>query len=234
MQVNINEFTHTITSTFEARRIISLLYFGSNAFKVNNHKFSDYDFLLLLDKYKKSDLLKLRKILTRNMYKKVDINLNLIYLADLVKRGPRNFQIRSLRPDFYKYLENSIVLIGKNYFKENPIYFSKREMSEYIDFKIQEYYGRCDKLLLQGKSTCELKRKIKKYTKEMLRMLLIRECKLSISEINTKTYKQLYLIAINSKYITRSTALLIKSRRIGDIEKAMRALYVKYLELFDN
>ena len=221
-----------IKITFTEKGIISFLYFGSNAFDINNHKFSDYDFLLLLDKYSNSDLPDLRKILSLKIFKNLDINLNIVYKSDLEKRGFHNFQLRSLRPDFYKYLECAIPLIGNNYFEENVLQISKSKLVEYADFKIQEYYGRCDKLFLSEKTTDGLKRKIRKYTNEMLRMLLVRESLISLKEIQSKTYDELYKLAIDSKYIDKNTHQLIKSNNLSNIEKARRTIYMVHLRLY--
>lgn len=54
-----------INKTF-GKRALCLIFYGSRAFNINVHKDSDYDFVLVLDKYKQSDLKLLNQILKKN------------------------------------------------------------------------------------------------------------------------------------------------------------------------
>ena len=132
----VNILVDKISSTFGINRIVCFLYFGSNAFKLNVNNRSDYDFLLLLDKYNKNDLSKLRRIVSTKMFGKTDLNLNILYQRDILKRGLNDFQLRSLRPDFYSYLETTICLIGNNFFERYPLIISNKKLCVYVDFKI--------------------------------------------------------------------------------------------------
>ena len=110
---------------------------------------SDYDFMLVLDKYVSTDIEKLRKIVRSKEFLDEDLNLNFLYLTDIKFRGKANFQIRSLSLPFYIYLAGAKLLEGRNIFNEDPIRLRKDSLAKMEGFKIQEYYGRCDKLYFQ-------------------------------------------------------------------------------------
>lgn len=220
-----------ILKGFPKSRIVSFLYFGSRAFGIGVCRKSDYDFLLLVNDYSQGDSFKLRKITNLRAFKKINLNINLIYLSDLKIRGIENFQIRSLRPDFYRYLEGAKTLIGQNYFSENPIKISVGQLKEYLDFKIQEYYGRCDKLFMDKVSINDLTYGIKKYTKEVVRMFLIREGKILIGDIKTMEYEEIYNIALLNRYLTKREIYYLKSNKLIDIEKVRRKIYRKFLNI---
>ena len=77
-----DKFSREILKAFSTKRIASLLYFGTRAFGLNVNDSSDYDFMLVLDKYAAADNSKLRQILKRKPFENLDINLNLLYLSE--------------------------------------------------------------------------------------------------------------------------------------------------------
>ncbi len=232
MDKTIRIIKEKITKAFGEKRIISLLFFGTRAFEININKFSDYDLVLMLDDYKNRDLFKLKMILDSPPLKEKDINLSLVYKSDVEVRGINNFQLRTLKLDIYKYLSGARVLIGNNYFKENPVTMTSVDLKEYANFKIQEFYGRCDKLYMECIPLLELTNKIKKYTREMLRSILISEGKLSFLGIKNIKYKNMYKMAISEKYINSKDANNLTSDNLNLIEVTRRNIYLKYLDLF--
>jgi len=233
-------FTNKVSEAFGVKRIVSLLYFGSRAFNIDVCTDSDYDFILVLDKYKDSDIFKLRKIAQSKTFGSSDLNINLMYLKDIKVRGKENFQIRSLQASFYSYLENARTLIGRNIFKENLLKLPPKEIQREMDFKIQEHNGRCDKITLQSKSSIKLCNQLQKYTRDILRWVLIREHIMTINDIVKTPFKEMFKLIILNKYLPESLEsdlplLLnkkISSKEIKGVNRIRRTIYEKYLELF--
>lgn len=229
-----------ISKTFSAKRIVSLLYFGTRAFDLNTSENSDYDFMLILDKYVAIDNPNLRRILKRKPFKSLDMNLNLLYLSDIKTRGKMNFQLRSLSLTFYEYLESAELLLGKNIFKSSLIKLSRRDIVKNQDLKIQEYYGRCDKLYFQGGSDNALYSHLLKYTKDIVWLLLIREGIIKISELTTRPYEEMLKLAVANRLMTLRSATDLRKllrqkfskRNLLGLEKIRRILYEKYLALY--
>jgi hypothetical protein len=222
---------------FGFNRIISFLYFGSRAFEINVVNNSDYDFFLILDKYLKSDILKIRDILMDKQFCDLDINLNIGYFNDIQYRGINNFQIRSLFKDFYVYLQDAKVLIGNNIFRENPLQITEDQISKITSFKIQEFNGRCDKLFTQKLTDHELISRLQHNTKAMFRYLLLNFGAVKIRDINKLNYTQLFCIAIRNKILTEDLKPLCKILlddnfsicKLKKIEKVRRIIYERYL-----
>lgn len=229
-----------ISRIFSQKRIISFLYFGTRAFDLNTNENSDHDFILVLDKYAPEDTMKLRGIIKKRPFVDSDINLNLLYLSDLYARGRTNFQIRSLSLTFYKYLENAKPLIGKNIFEKSRIKLSQKNITRLEDFKIQEYYGRCDKLYFSKISDRDFYLHLRKYTKDIVWLLLIRQGVIEIVDLTKIPYTKMLELAISNNLISKSSSedlrILLKNdyRRsnLRKLEKVRRLLYIKYLSLF--
>lgn len=241
MTKNIEQlFRKQVINTFSTKRVVSLLYFGSRAFNINICVDSDYDFMLILDKYHYSDILKLRDISQSSAFESLDLNINIMYLRDIEARGKSNFQIRSVQSSLYKYLENAKVLMGKNIFKENPLKLSSKKVRDLMAFKIQEYYGRCDKITLQNRPSAKLYSHLQKYTREILRMVLIQEHIMSIDDIIDTPYTKVFELIILKKYLPQTLKkdlpLLLKDKinefDIKKINKIRRMAYDRYLKLF--
>lgn len=232
MDKTINFIEQKIRFAFGEKRIVSLLFFGTRAFKINVSKYSDYDLVLLLDDWRPGDSNTLRAIINTPFLWKTDINLSLLYQSDIETRGINNFQLRTLKLDIYKYLSLARVIIGNNYFKRHPVTISTVNLKEYANFKIQEFYGRCDKLYMENISTPELTNTIKKYSREMLRSIMISEGKLSFAKIKNLEYQKMYKAAVANKYISNNDAKNLESDNLNKIEATRRNIYLKYLDLF--
>jgi len=235
------KFKRLVLKTFGLKRITSLLYFGTRAF-VGANCDSDYDFMLILDKYNPTDIFKLRKVCQSTQFKDLDLNVNFLYLSDIKARGFRNFQLRSLRIDFYKYLENAIVLVGRNIFKKNSLKMSRRKLIDLMDFKIQEHYGRCDKMFLQNLKDEILYKNIKKYIKGIIRFILIREDVMTFSDITKYSFNDIFDLAADSKIFTPSTSAKFTSlskdysgkKSLEVLDSVRRSVYEAYLNLYSN
>jgi hypothetical protein len=237
-----NQISECVQNTFNKKRIIALLFFGSRAFGFDVHPKSDYDFLLVLDKYYPLDIFKLRKITTKKTNLEAEVTVNFLYLDDINKRGKMNFQLRSVLGDFYTYLGEAKTLLGNNIFKENPISFEEVQITKLLDFKIQEYYGRCDKLLLQNPANKVVYSQLQKYTREMIRGLLIRQKYIEIRDISKLSYVKMFQIAaehklFSSEIIENFQGLLdfkFSPLKLRKLEKVRRIVYEKYLDLYSS
>jgi hypothetical protein len=235
------KFTKLILKTFGSKRIISFLYFGTRAF-VGACNESDYDFMLILDKYNSSDIFTLRKICQSSQFKSLDLNVNFLYLSDIKVKRKENFQLRSLRLDFYKYLENAIVLIGKNIFSKVPVKLSRNKIRDLMDFKIQEHYGRCDKLFTQNLGDKSLYENIRKYVKGIIRFILIKENIMTFGDITKYTFEEIFDLAAKNKIFPTPTvakfSVLLKDysgrKSLENLDNLRRLVYEKYLNLYSK
>ncbi len=230
------ELKKQIQNEFQ-KRVVTLLFYGSQAFNLNVHKNSDYDFVVVLDKYQSEDTLKLNSIIKSKSLNKFNIEINLIYKKDIDSRGKENFQMRTSFATYYNYLENIPPLLGENMFAKNPLKISKEATQQCWYFKIQEYYGRCDKILVnQELNKCNLET-VCKYTKEMVRYLLLSQSIIDVKDITKLSYESIFEITLKKKFLQESslksaTNILKNNYTYKDIEYIRRAVYGKYLNLF--
>ena len=68
----------------------------------------------------------------------------------------------------------------------------------------------------------------------MLRMFLVREGKLTISQIKNTLYTDIYNQAVIHKIVSNNFQSLISSTKLEKIERARRIIYQKYLEKFNQ
>lgn len=224
---------------FNNSRIVSLLFFGTRAFNINRDN-SDYDFIIILDKYDKSDLSKIRSLCDINELKSIDLNLNLIYHEDIKTRKKENFQIRSLALGFYEYLSVAKVIYGKNIFYDDPLTLSPQDITNEYKFKLQEYYGRCDKLFVQKKSDKNLYDHLAKYTLDIIRFFIILKGIIKIKDMAKYSFEDILEVATNNKVfnqnlLNRLPSLLkpyVDKECILEIENIRRLVYEDYLSLF--
>lgn len=237
-----NKVKNVILKLFNKKRIISLLFFGTNAFKNNTNSDSDYDFILVLDRYNSNDMIKLRRGIISTKLNKLKLDINFIYLKDLNTRGKNNFQLRSLLPDFYQYLENAQILYGKNIFKINPVKLENTKIKKMIDFKIQEHYGRCDKIFTKGYSNEETYKSVAKYTRDMIRYILIRNNFIKIEDMTKLTFidylsivKKYKLFSISEiKHLSLLKNQYSKEKDLYLVDIIRRRVYDKYLQLYKS
>jgi len=237
-----DQIVSNIQRFFNEKRIISLLFFGTRAFNVNINPNSDYDFMLILDKYNASDIFQLRKITTKKTNLLAGVTINFLYLTDILKRGKINFQQRSVLADFYVYLRDAKILLGKNIFKDDPLFLEEQQLKKILDFKIQECYGRCDKILLQNSSDESVYPQIQKYTREMIRGLLIRQKYIEISDIPNLRYSEMFQVITKKKLFFKKTAdnfrLLLDYEyspiKFKKVDHIRRLIYEKYLKIFSS
>ena len=237
-----DKIKNIVISTFDKTRIKSLLYFGTSAFNITANNEYDFDFILILDKYHQNDLIKLRKAIIKNGLNKFNIDLNFLYLTDIKKRGIENFQIRSLRTDFCDYLKTSIVLYGTNIFKNKSFSLSKKQIRSMFDFKIQEHYGRCDKLFTKAYPNEQIYKNLTKYTRDFVKFLLIRQGMIKIVDMSKYSYQDFIKIANENKLFNMTTQKqlirLIKpfsgDKDVLEVDKIRRNIYLAYLDIYKN
>lgn len=230
------ELKQQIAKEFK-KRVITLLFYGSRAFNLNVHENSDYDFTLVLNKYEFEDTLKLNRIIKSKSLNTFNIEINLAYKKDIDTRGKEKFQMRTSLTTYYNYLENIPPLLGENIFAKNPLKISTEEAQECWYFKIQEYYGRCDKILVNQELNKSSLETVCKYTKEMVRASLLSQDIIGIGDITRLSYKDIFEIAIKEKCLQKNSLksiynILRNDYSYQDVEFIRRAIYKKYLNLF--
>ena len=137
-----------------------------------------------------------------------------------------NFQLRSLSLTFYKYLESARLLIGKNIFKRSPARLLRRNIAKDEDFKIQEYYGRCDKQYFQGGSD-KFSISLLKYKRILNGLFEPGRGLLFVTSPDNQTYEEMLKLAVADRLMTQRFATSLKTywaegiaERIGRIREA--------------
>lgn len=220
------------------KRVITLLFYDSRAFNLNVHENSEYDFILVLDRYRSEDTFKLNNIVRSKFLKNFKIEINLVYKKDMDTRGKENFQMRTSLSTYYNYLENISPLLGENIFAKDPLKISNEDVRNCWYFKIQEYYGRCDKILVNQELNRSNLETVCKYTKEMVRMLLLSQSIINVQDITKSNYDYLFQLAIKKNFLQKnlleSITNILKNRYTYiDVENIRRSIYEKYLKLLN-
>jgi len=229
-----------IVKSFGTKRIVSLLYYGTRAFELNTSGKSDYDFVLILDKYHETDTFILRRIVKKKMFDGIRFDLSLLYQSDLKKIGKSNFQVRALSLTYYKYLENAKVLLGENIFRKSPIRLDKHKQKKLMGYRIQEFYGRCDMLYVKSFANAELYVQLKKYVKDILWFLLCGVGVIELKDLTLIPFEDILCLAkknriLNSTGYLDFLGLLKKDYSLSSLRKLenlRRKIYEKYLSLY--
>jgi len=234
------EFKNAVLNIFKRSRIISLVYFGTRAFNINNNDESDYDFMLILDKYNASDSWKIRSLVNKDELKSLDLNLNFLYLDDISIRGSKNFQLRSVLLSLYEYLACAKILVGENIFIKDPLALSSSEIVDEFKFKIQEYYGRCDKLFAQKMSERDLYLRLTKYIRDITRFFFIMKGGMTIKDMANYSYSDMFDMALTkeifSPTLLKKLPVLLEpylgKESVLGVERVRRLVYEEYLSTY--
>jgi len=191
------------------KRIVCLLYYGSNAYKREVKKSSDYDFCLVLDQRLPNDLNKIKSI-TKKLFK---VEMTLHYLDELKKDGWNNFQSDN-HGVFYLYnFASAKSLIGDNIFLRKMHLVKSDEVIASLRRQIIEYFWRLDNCFFTLSDENLVKSDIiRKYSVRIVQDLLLICGDISFFEINEINYsKFFYKFVENKEYFQNDTkALLIK------------------------
>jgi len=235
----VAKFQNAVLGIFKHPRIVSLMYFGTRAFNINNDE-SDYDLMLILDKYNASDSWRIRSLVNQDEFKSLDLNLNFLYFDDISIRGSKNFQLRSVSSSLYEYLACARTLVGENIFIKDPLVLSSNEIVDAFKFKIQEYYGRCDKLFVQKMSERDLYLKLTKYIRDITRFFFIMKGGMTIKDMANYSCNDIFDMAITKKIFSptllKKLPVLLKpysgKDSILEVEKIRRLVYEEYLSAY--
>lgn len=147
--------------------------------------------------------------------------------------------MRSVLKTYYKYLEGIQPLLGNNIFKLDPVYMTLDQKKECYYFKLQEYYGRIDKLYLtQGINSHSLEIAAK-YTKDMLRHLVLSQNYLKEDCYTNLLILDVFSVAVQNNLLSESLFQRIKNiskgiYRYNEIESVKRTIYNTYLKLLNT
>jgi len=126
----ISEFTTRLDTVFK-KRVISLIFFGSQRYKRSKIG-SDYDLYLVLDKYNQEDVSNIRKIVNEI---KIHLDLTIQYF-DQMSLDPNDFQDGSMGCFALDYLSLGKCLLGTNIFisldDDYLLKFTKKYISRII------------------------------------------------------------------------------------------------------
>ena len=111
-----------------------------------------------------------------------------------------------------------------------------------MDFKIQEYYGRCDKLFLQNATEEAVYKQVRKYVKDMIRFILVREGILTLEDITKYTFEDIFKFADEKRMFPKAVTTqffgllknYVNKNSLENIEFVRRSVYQKYLRLFSR
>lgn len=231
------ELKKQISKEFSSR-VITLLFYGSRAFSLNTHQTSDYDFILVIDRYQSTDTSRLNYILNSDFFKNLPIEINLVYKEDMDIRGKENFQMRTSLATYYQYLETITPILGDNIFARNHLKLTLKERKKMHYFKIQEYYGRIDKILIENELTKQSMELAAKYCKDMARYFVLSQGYLNEPDIQHLTFAEIIKLAITKHLLPSSIFLFFQNilneeYNYYDIESARRIIYDSYLKLFE-
>lgn len=129
----ITEFTHRLDIVFK-KRVVSLIFFGSQRYKRSKIG-SDYDLYLVLDKYNKEDITKIREIVDNIS---IDLDLTIQYFNQM-SLDPNDFQDGTMGCFALDYLSLGECLLGTNIFIDYKKNVREVEYKKSLLRKINEY-----------------------------------------------------------------------------------------------
>lgn len=227
-------FCEEIRKTF-GKRVVSLLYYGSNAFASKQRsEFSDFDFCLVLDRRHPKDLLRIKRLTTKSN----GIDLTLHYLDDLEAIGWNRFQHGNHGTFFLLHLASAKTILGVNIFARKIPVLENADIKESLVRQIIEYFWRLDHWYFEGNDAKETVRKFRKYLIRVAQDLLVSQGDISFEEINhLDSDKFITDYIANKKYLSKSTKTGFNHLRsdkatIDDCIKLKISLYEDFRSLF--
>lgn len=229
------DFSFNCANAFGSKRIICLLFYGSNAFNRAERPNSDYDFYLLLDKYQSKD-----KRLLKALTKSVDFELDLTYqyLVDLETVRWENYQLGNHGLFYMLNFAQSITLLGTNVFQRKLVNLESMPIKKSIMFQIQEYFWRLDNWHLKEADPTRLRENYTKYINRIISDMLLLNGDICFSEINRHKYCDTAKLIKSAGYFSNETirlvhAVFIKHKNsLQSLLKLQRALYEDFLRQY--
>jgi len=220
-----------LTSFFNKKRIICLLKYGPDT-QIDGTFPKDFDFLLLLDKYKKNDYL----ILSRFKKLNLPVEIFLDYKDQILAKKIKNYQRGRHGSYFFKILSSANILIGRNFYKENESKLDKKKINQDLLFRIEEYFYRIQKSIINERNSN--KREIEKYLGRILTDIFLLKNKLQFSDMHKYHYTTILVHITNkTKILNSKTKRLIsqflskKELDLNILGEIINILYKNYLKI---
>lgn len=221
-----------IKENFRNNRIICLLAYGSSICYSPKMKPKDYDFLLLLDKYNKSDY----KILKR-ITNKYHIELFIDYWDYIKRKGFDSYQRGRHGSYFVPYLALAKCLIGENIYQQSVKIIPIKTIKKDLLYRIEEYFYRIQKLYIyKDKDASNV---TKKYISRICIDLLLYANEMSFEEIYTIHYeevihKKVMHSNIFDQNIKAQLSKLFLRMNTNLLLETIGSLYEVYLKCFED
>jgi len=196
---------------------------------------TDFDFLLLLDKYQSKDYLLL------SFFKKLNLPIEVFvdYKNQILLRGIKNYQRGRHGSYFFKILASADTLLGRNFYKENEGKLDKNKIKSDLLYRIEEYFYRIQKSIVNEEDPS--KGDIEKYLGRIVTDLLLVTGDIQFSDMHKYHYtKVMSDMLSHSNTMNRDIAELIAKFQsnskinIDLLGKLVGALYEQYLEISKN
>lgn len=210
-------------ATAFGKRIVCLLYYGSNAFpQKSRSKLSDYDFCLVLDRYKEKDISKLKEI-TKD-YNGIDLTLH--YVEDLDELGWNNFQHGNHGVFFLLHLASARTLLGVNVFSRKIPYINRQNVIDSLERQIIEYFWRLNHWYLSELDESKLAVRYKKYLIRIAQDILVAKGDISFSEINVINNRKLIedFVCSQSYFSTKTKKYFLELLKERPLKPPFRVL----------
>lgn len=200
-------FTDSILKSFEEARIVCLLFYGSSAYKNDNHTGnSDFDYCLLLKSRQPDDHILLRELCLAHP----SVDLTVHYLDILESQGWSKFRHGNHGVFFLFHLASSKTVIGTNVFARKVVHLDSRAVKESLEAQIVEYFWRLDNWFFNIDSK-ELIIKFRKYLTRVAQDILAMKGDISYFEINGFNKSKFHEVYIVDKpYFSKRTKQLFE------------------------
>ena len=232
----LESFKGDLLGLYGEKRIVSLLFYGSQAFNRSQSRYSDYDFYLLLDSPKANDAL-----VGRDFVQRLDsIDITIQYLDLIEARGWKNFQFGNHGIFFLLHLASAITLHGTNIFQRKLTIIEPSKIRQSLFAQIEEYFWRLNHWFLTIKDEEWLLSQYKKYIIRIIEDILLLFGDISFAEINTLTYQEIIcsFLATKGYFSSETKKLAINSyasnTELLQLNKLLHLLNYDYLKIYNN
>lgn len=220
-----------VRTVFGGDRIICLLRYGPKT-KSDGLPPSDFDYLILLNKYQNDDYLLASQFNKLNL----PIEVFLDYKDEILYKGIKNYQRGRHGSYFFKILASADILIGKNFYKENEDKLDSSKINIDLLYRIEEYFYRIQKSIVNDLNP--KKSEIDKYLGRILTDLLLVAGNIDFIDMHKYHYTAILSRFSNDNKIVsnsiRNLILKFQSESNLDINllgEIIGVLYKEYLSL---
>lgn len=220
-----------ISSLFEKERIICILRYGPKK-TYDGSPPTDFDFLLLLDKYQNRDFILLSKIKELNLPVEIFVD----YKDQILSKGIKNYQRGRHGSYFFKILSSAETLMGNNFYKDNEKELNIDKINFDLLYRVEEYFYRIQKALINKKEFDKIQ--IEKYLGRILTDLMLVNREIDFENVHNYHYTSILLNLINSSQMFNSnTKFLINTFIYNNnldfdcLSKIIGELYPTYLKI---